>query len=160
MPSVRSHLVCLISLTALAGCHKDVIVTQPPPFWPANVQTVAVLPFRNATPAPEAGLVAADAFAAALAKVGSCRVITRADLKDLADDARLQQWVQEDNAALAARLGSANRAQAYIVGSVNLYASTTIAQDNRVPVYADAPGGVRRVVGYKNVPWGTRTSRP
>lgn len=152
MRTVGSSLACLITLAALSGCHKDVIVTQPPPFWPANVRTVAVLPFRNATAAPEAGLVAGDAFAGALARMGICQVVTRADLKDLADDVKLQQWIQEDNAALAGRLGRGNRAQAYIVGSITLYASTTIAQENRVPVYADAPGSARRVVGYKSAP--------
>ena len=153
MPTSRSSLIWLVAVAAgLPGCHNDVIITQSPPFWPATVRTVAVLPFRNATPVPVAGLAVSDAFAAALSRLGSCQVLTRADLRDLADDVKLQQWVQEDGPALTARLRGANRAQAYIVGSVALYATTTIAQENRVPVYADAAGGARRVVGYKNVP--------
>ncbi|MCY2929670.1 MAG: hypothetical protein NTV86_09295 [Planctomycetota bacterium] len=152
MPTSRNALICLAALAAsLAGCHKDLIVTQAPPFWPPSVRTVAVLPFRNATPVPEASLAVSDAFAAALARLGTCHVLTRADFRDVADDVKLQQWVQEDSPALAAHLRGANRAQAYIVGSVALYATTTVAQDTRVPLYADAPEG-RRVVGYKNAP--------
>ena len=153
MRNRRNILISLAALAgALSGCHKDVIVTQPPPFWPASVRTVAVLPFRNATSAPEAGLAAGDAFGAALARLQICQVLTRADLRDLADDVKLQQWVQEDAAGLAARLRPANRAQAYIVGSVSAYATTTVSQDTRVPVTAEGAGGARRVVGYKNVP--------
>jgi hypothetical protein len=151
MRTFRNLALSLVPLAAAmgVGCHKTVVVTQYPVYWPSHVRTVAVLPFRNATPAPEAGLAVSDAFAAALAAQQTCQVLTRQDYRDYVDEARLQEWVREEDVPLAGRFRGFDRAQAFLIGTVTAYSTSTAPQEGRQEVYAYDPDGSRRVVGYK-----------
>ncbi|HUU91061.1 MAG TPA: hypothetical protein VM238_07610, partial [Phycisphaerae bacterium] len=61
----------LVSMVALGGCTKKIVVTQYPSFYTPQLKSIVVVPFQNGTRDPAAGQVMADKFATALMANGT-----------------------------------------------------------------------------------------
>ena len=137
----------VLLLAVSAGCTKEIPIVQYPVFWqPGEIQSIAVVPFRNTSPDdPEAGNAVADRLATALAANGTYeRVYNRRDMQTLMTEQDLAQLAggQGDTASLLSRL---TNVQAIITGTVTSFEATSQSETRREPTYfTDRHGNVRQ----------------
>lgn len=142
----RIALMILAAATALAagaGCSKELTIVQYPPFWTSDLQTIAVVPFRNATGVQGAGDAVADELARAMAANQTYKVYSRNDLKALLDQEDLKMALGGDASQASAALAKVGSVQAILTGTVSTYAATTRSEQRAEPVY-DKKGRVIR----------------
>lgn len=114
---VRPAAACLLAcLAGVGGCGKKIWITQYPSFYTPDLQTILVVPFKNATTHPAAGRIVSEKVATALAANATYRIVRRGDLKVLAG-----LEAPGEPGALAATLRKGGKVQAILTGTVTTY---------------------------------------
>jgi len=129
----------------LAGCGKDIPVTQFPPFYTPDLKAVAVVPFEDRTGRPAAGQGLAVKVAAALAARRTYTVYGPGELASLAgavDPAALQAGRLD---GLIQALRARGQVQAVLAGTVTLFDVVQSTQWRERPVYYVDRRGRRRI---------------
>ncbi len=110
-------------LMALGGCAKSFKAREYPAFYDSSLRTVAIVPFRNQTYAPGAGLLVAQDMAMALRVNGTYSVLPPRRLESLLREKKLPELSRTDSAKNAETLRKLGSVQAFIMGRV-LYDSS------------------------------------
>ncbi|MBN1554957.1 MAG: hypothetical protein JXA11_09440 [Phycisphaerae bacterium] len=109
----------------LPGCgEKEIVIIKIPTFYKGDIKSVAIIPFRNASGAPNAGNIVSDALAAMLVVNGTYKVINRNDHRILQDEQDLRTEAGLSNAQIAAKFRNIADVDAILVGTVSTYAAT------------------------------------
>ena len=105
-------------LIVLGGCSQSFTAREYPAFYDPSLRTVAVVPFRNETHAPSAGLMATVDLAAALQVNGTYSIIPPQKLRSLIREKKLSELSRTDSAKNAEELRRLGSVQAFIMGRV------------------------------------------
>jgi TolB-like protein len=132
----------------LGGCTQQIEITQYPDFYnpddpSTNIQSLAVLPFRNQAPDADkakAGDAVAENLAGLLSQTKTYRdVYNRNNLSALFDEQDLQVLMGGDPAASADRFKKHTQVDAIVTGAVTTWASSTSRRTQQMPQYAFNP---------------------
>ncbi|MDP6636389.1 MAG: CsgG/HfaB family protein [Phycisphaerae bacterium] len=108
----------LIAIAALSGCTKNIPITQYPVFWDRAPKTIAVTPFRNATPIRQIGMRVTSDLATKLSANGTYKVYDRTLLKAYLNEHDLQMAFSSDQDVAAAAMVKIGKVQAILTGAV------------------------------------------
>lgn len=113
----RAAVLVSAGMVLAAGCgSKSFWVQQYPPFYTPELKTVAVVPFENRTPQVGSGGLIAGDVAAELARNGTYKVLSGAEVREIVGQTPLT-----DVAALGEAFKKDGRADAFVTGSVVAY---------------------------------------
>ena len=110
--------LALIAMTALGGCVKKIPIVQYPIFWDRAPKSVAVTPFRNATPFKHISMQVTNDLATRLAANGAYVVYDRMLLKAYLDEQELQRAFSSDQEAAASAMVKIGKVQAILTGAI------------------------------------------
>lgn len=128
--------VLLLLAASVGGCSKKMWITQYPAWYSAELKTIAVVPFRNATSSQGAGEAISEQLARAMMANGTYEVATQSDVAAMSDQADLMLYAQgADAAETAEKFATLQKVQAILVGTVTTYSATTQRQHVRKPIY-------------------------
>jgi len=145
---VAAALLFSALTAAVGGCTKKILITQYPAFYTRDLQTMAVIPFKNQTRWRNAGDIVSDKLAAALVANGAYTVYNRNHFKTLMDESDLRLAFGGDPTAAAAAFKKHTDVTAILTGAVTTFAATTKSQRRKRPVYAYRSDGSMYVSGY------------
>lgn len=135
-------------LGTLGGCSKKINVVQFPVFYTQELQTIAIVPFKNATRHAGAGDILTDAVAAGMRANGTYKVFNRNELAALLDERDRQIAFGDNPKAAAAKLAGIN-VQAILVGTVNTYDTSSRSDQRQEPQYIYDQYGNPRFAGNR-----------
>jgi len=126
----------------LAGCgEKKITIAQVPPFYNENLKAIAVVPFQSLVDDGRAGEIVSEEFARALQKNNTYRVFAQNDLKAIMDQQDIEIFASTGNTAVTAARFRGVGAQAVMVGSVTMYATSREEQKRRISIPLILPAG-------------------
>jgi len=132
---LRPAMLLLIASVLAAGCSKEIVITQYPPFYDGSIKAIAVTPFRNQTGVQDAGNIISDKLATRLMANGTYKVYNRNDHRVLSDERDLQLDLGQNPDKVEAMFQKLGDVQAILTGVVSTYSATSRNEPRQEPIY-------------------------